>query len=238
MEENLNLPQYRRLYEVLRKHIMEGVYKEGDLLPSENELCRIYGLTRPTVRHALDTLVNEGFIAKHKGKGSIVHQIPNGIGILSISGTTSAIGKGNLQTQIIHKPEITAWPEPFMYSLTAEEKEFGCIYMKRLRFVNQQPVFYDTNYIPNINLPRFCKRSFEGKSLFDMLRKHYEIEVKNGEQKLRAIPANEELAHHFKTAIGKPVLHLERKMQTNRKGFYIYSSIYCNTENYFLYGAF
>ena len=47
-----NLPQYRKLYEVLRKRILTGVYLEGDLLPSENELCAAYEMTRPTVRHA------------------------------------------------------------------------------------------------------------------------------------------------------------------------------------------
>ena len=49
------IPQYRRLYEILRKHILDAVYREGDLLPSENELCQLYGMTRPTVRQALGT---------------------------------------------------------------------------------------------------------------------------------------------------------------------------------------
>ena len=56
------IPQYRKLYELLRKHIVEGIYEEGSLLPSENELCTTYQMTRPTVRHALDTLVKEGLI--------------------------------------------------------------------------------------------------------------------------------------------------------------------------------
>ena len=54
--------QHKQLYEVLRKDIEEGVYSEGDLLPSENELCRTYGLTRPTVRQALISLSYDGYI--------------------------------------------------------------------------------------------------------------------------------------------------------------------------------
>ncbi len=68
-----SIPQYRQLYEILRKQIMDGVYRPGDLLPSENDLCQQHGITRPTVRHALDTMLNEGMIRKHKGKGSIVN---------------------------------------------------------------------------------------------------------------------------------------------------------------------
>ncbi|MCK4699779.1 MAG: GntR family transcriptional regulator, partial [Bacteroidales bacterium] len=35
-----NLPRYRQVYEILRKHIINGVYREGDMLPSENDLCQ------------------------------------------------------------------------------------------------------------------------------------------------------------------------------------------------------
>ncbi|MBN1158128.1 MAG: GntR family transcriptional regulator, partial [Bacteroidales bacterium] len=114
---NDSLPQYRRLYEKLRKQIIDGIYRSGDLLPSENDLCTQYHITRPTVRHALDALLNEGMISKHQGKGSIVIGPVNGIGILSISGTTSALGMHNLRTRILSKPEIIRWPEPFMFPL-------------------------------------------------------------------------------------------------------------------------
>ncbi|HDR67870.1 MAG TPA: GntR family transcriptional regulator, partial [Bacteroidaceae bacterium] len=101
-----DIPQYRKLYEQLRKLIEDGVYNKGDLLPSENELCAVHNLTRPTVRNAMDMLVNEGFITRHQGKGSIVQGKPKGIGILSLTGTTSAIGQENLTTRIIVKPYI------------------------------------------------------------------------------------------------------------------------------------
>ena len=71
-----NIPQYRQLYEILRKHIMNGVYEEGSLLPSENEFCAAHNMTRPTVRHALDSLVKDGLILKKQGKGSIVRKPP------------------------------------------------------------------------------------------------------------------------------------------------------------------
>jgi GntR family transcriptional regulator/GntR family frlABCD operon transcriptional regulator len=49
-------------------------------------------MTRPTVRQALATLAGEGYIRKRQGKGSIVHRLSREIGILSVSGTTSALG--------------------------------------------------------------------------------------------------------------------------------------------------
>ena len=233
-----NVPQYRKLYEILRKHILEGVYREGDLLPSENELCRLYGMTRPTVRQSLGALANDGYIKKHQGKGSIVHSLPKEIGILSISGTTSAVGDRNLRTRIIVKPVLKPWSESFMFNLSDLEKESGCIYMERLRLLEGIPIFYDISFIANINLPRITSRQFEDKSLFQILRDKYQVEIKGGEQRIKAIPSSPKISRFLKIRKGEPVLHMERKLETNITGLFLYSSIYCNTEKYSIYGTF
>ena len=231
-------PQYRRLYEQLRKLIEDGTFRQGDLLPSENELCATHQLTRPTVRKALDMLVNEGFIVRKQGKGSIVKGKPKGIGILSLTGTTSAIGGDHLTTRIIVKPRIRSWISAFGFELTENEKRIGCIYMERLRLINDTPVFYDINMIPNLNLPRFTSRTFENRSLFEILRKQYQIQVTGGEQKILAIRADRRIQEHFGVSRNHPILRLDRKMETNRLGFSFYSQVYCNTEHYSLTGRF
>lgn len=232
------IPQYRKLYEILRKHISDGVYKEGDLLPSENELCMLFGMTRPTVRQSLSTLAADGYIRKRQGKGSIVHYRPGEIGILSVSGTTSALGDRNLKTKIITKPVLLPWPSDFMFPLTGLEQESGCVYMERLRFLDNVPIFYDISFIANINLPRITSRQFENRSLFQMLRDHYQVEIKGGEQRIKAIPAAQKICKLLSIKKDYPVLHLERKMETNKPGLFLYSSIFCNTEKYSIFGRF
>jgi GntR family transcriptional regulator/GntR family frlABCD operon transcriptional regulator len=232
------IPQYRKLYEILRKHIVDGVYSEGDLLPSENELCQLYGMTRPTVRQSLSSLSNDGYIRKHQGKGSIVHNLPREIGILSVSGTTSAVGDRNLKTSIIVKPVLISWPDDFMFPLTELEKESGCIYMERVRLLNDFPVFYDISYIANINLPRITARQFENKSLFRILRDFYRIEIKGGEQRIKAIKANVKMSRLLQLKKEQPLLHLERRLETNNPDLFLYSSIFCNTEKYSIFGRF
>ena len=234
----IRIPQHRRLYEILRKHITDGLYPEGSLLPSENEMCAIHEVTRPTVRQALAQLAFDGYIVKHQGKGSIVKKLPKGIGILSLQGTTSSIGKENLETHLVSKPRINTWPERFMFNLTETEIESGCIILERQRIVNQKPLLYEISYLPNINLPRFNQRSFENKSLFDVLRKDYHISVLGGEQQIRAVRADLTIGRYLEINEGDPVLHLRRIMETNRIGFRYFSSIYCNTENTFLNGNF
>ncbi|MCU0362214.1 MAG: GntR family transcriptional regulator [Bacteroidales bacterium] len=238
MAHDRSIPQHRRLYDILRRHISEGVYSDGDLLPSENELCRLHGLTRPTVRQALSNLANDGFIRKHQGKGSIVSLMPKEIGILSVAGTTSAVGGKNLRTDILEKPRIIPWPADFMFPLTELEKESGCVYMERLRLLGNIPVFYDITYIANINLPRICARKFDNRSLFAVLRDHYGMEIKGGEQRIKAIEASGKTARYLRLKAGEPLLHLERKMLTNYTDHFLYSSIFCNTEKYSIFGRF
>lgn len=233
-----SMPQYKRLYEVLRKHILSGLYEEGSLLPSENELCALHGLTRPTVRQALENLVRDGLIEKRQGKGSLVRKPPLNIGILSIEGTTSAVGNKYLQTVVLQKPVVKPWSDDFPFELTSHEIESGAVYLERLRKVDQKPVFYDINFLPNINLPRFTSRSLENRSLFETLRTHYQIQVLGGEQRLKALMAPSHIASIIEVGNGDPVLYMERKLHTNRPGFHIYSIIWFNSKNHSISGRF
>ena len=232
------LPQHRRLYELLRAHIINGLYKEGDLLPSENELCAVHRVTRPTVRQALSQLVSDGYIKKHQGKGSIVRALPKGIGILSIHGTTSGVGPHNLLTRTISKPSISEWPEHFFFELDKQELEVGCIKLERQRIVDGNPVLYEISYLPNIYIPRFTQKSFENRSLFEVLRTSYQIKVLGGSQRIRAMNATREISEYLNVEEGSAILCLQRILETNKVDFRYFSEIYCNTTDFFLEGTF
>ncbi len=232
----VELPQYKQVYEALRRQILDGAYSVGTLLPSETDLCLQYKLTRPTVRKALGLLVADGFIVRQQGKGSVVKGAPKSIGILSIGGTTSAVGKADFRTRIIHKPEQRRWSEAFDFAIGEEEKSAGCIYFERLRVLNGEPIFLDITMLPNIGLPRFTAYSLENASLFDFLRTKYQIVVTGGMQQLFAIRAD--LRQHLKVSAGHPILQLNRKIDTSREGFHIYSQVFCNTQTYGLTGTF
>ena len=232
------LPRYKYIYEALRRRIADGVYAAGDLLPSENELCAAYEVTRPTVRKALELLATDGFIIRHQGKGSIVKGFPKGIGILSLSGTTSAVGETEMQTTIIVRPEVREWDEALTFPISPAEKEAGCIYFERLRILGGVPVILDITMLPNIGLPDFVSRDLGNASLFDLLRTQYGIVVTGGIQQLYAIGADKRLRSHLRIRQGYPILQLNRKIETTREGFYIYSQVFCVTNNYSLTGTF
>lgn len=230
----MTAPLYKQLLDDLKTQLDAGRYKTGDLLPSENELCKLYSTTRPTVRQALSELTTMGYITRQHGKGSIVSEPRKGLGILSIKGVTAGVGEKTLSTKIMQKPMKMSWPVAFYHDLSDFEKEAGCIYFSRVRIVNKLPILFEETYITDYELPRFTGRNLENKSLFKTLSNFYGVEVKEGEQKIWAISANKNLSDLLKIELNSPVLHMKRKLKTNIKDLIIYSHLYCNTENYFL----
>lgn len=66
------IPSYVPIYNMLYSDIINGVYENGTLLPSETKLTEKYGVSRNTVRQALTILNEDGIIKKHQGKGTLV----------------------------------------------------------------------------------------------------------------------------------------------------------------------
>ena len=66
------IPYYMQLASYFKIQIQAEVLKPGDPMIAENELCAILGVSRTTVRQALNCLVDEGLIVRHRGKGSFV----------------------------------------------------------------------------------------------------------------------------------------------------------------------
>lgn len=66
------LPIYAKIAEMLRSEIKSGSLKPGAQLPTEEELCRLYNVSRGTIQKALNLLVSEGIISRRRGIGSFV----------------------------------------------------------------------------------------------------------------------------------------------------------------------
>lgn len=68
--------RYKVFYNELINQIKNGIYKNGDKLPSERKLCEIYDISRTTVREALRKLEEDGYVIRKQGDGSYVQMKP------------------------------------------------------------------------------------------------------------------------------------------------------------------
>jgi GntR family transcriptional regulator of arabinose operon len=65
-------PLYLQIYDGLRQRIVDGEWQHGETLPSEPELCQVFGVARGTVRQALAALETNGYISRQRGRGTYV----------------------------------------------------------------------------------------------------------------------------------------------------------------------
>ncbi len=63
---------YVQIYSILIEKIESGEWPPGTQIPTEDELCRIYDVSKVTVREAIQELVREGYLKRQQGKGTFV----------------------------------------------------------------------------------------------------------------------------------------------------------------------
>lgn|GEM_PF-384120 len=237
-EASPRLPHYQFLYETLRQQLHNGIYEIGSLLPSEKDLQLTYKLTQPTIRQALSMLAEEGYIKKYQGKGSVVLPLPVGSGMLSIEPHQhhKVQHTPEIQTEILTRSILPNLPSDFLFQPTSPPGAF--YYLERLRRVNNEVIFYERVALPTSELPNFQRLPLENRSLFDVLRKRYHVIVKGGDEKVWAMTVPNDIAHIMRIPTGKPILRLEKRIETNRPHLTFYSSLFACTDNYLLKGRF
>ena len=72
MDQSPQSPRYIQVYAAIRDWIYQGSYKPGQRLPTEGELCDLFGVSRITTRKAVDMLVDEELVVRQPGRGTFV----------------------------------------------------------------------------------------------------------------------------------------------------------------------
>ncbi len=229
----MKTPLYRQIQADLKEKITSSLFEEGGLLPSENELCESYQTTRMTIRQALNELVKEGYITRHHGKGTTVSASRKSLGLLSFKGWTEVVVASDRhgKTFLLDSPKIVSC-DASIFGTLMDKKSEEFIFIKRLRMVEESPMIYEETFIPNLHLPNFLDEPLLEGSIFRTLLIKYHIDVQSMTQEVRAIACDKKVAKLLKIKPKTPIIHLLRKYHTSVEGFFLYGSIYCNTEKY------
>ncbi|WP_269938896.1 GntR family transcriptional regulator [Arthrobacter sp. HY1533] len=161
-------PLYTQLYRDLRQRILDGEIPEGDAIPSETVLRDRHGITRSTVRHAVSLLVSEGLVQQFRGKGTIVTYTPINHSIWNFGGFTDFSKARNEKpvTTVLSQSVVDAATGPQLRLVRAR----GVATENGTKFLN-----IDTSLLRLDRYPGLEKFDFEGQSLYQILREHYEV---------------------------------------------------------------
>jgi GntR family transcriptional regulator len=205
-----SIPYYDQLAEILRREISEKqVEGEAFQLPSENELAEQHGLSRATVRHALDKLEREGWIYRQKGVGSfaVVRRVEHEL--TRLDSTTEAMRHRGWQlvTRVLSIRQIAATHHiERALELQPGERVYE---LRRLRIVDDLPLSLQTAYLPAALCPRLEENDLT-TSLYRLLESRYGIRLWTGQETLRARKATPSEAQILTIGDEIPVMYTER----------------------------
>lgn len=193
----------------VRDNLLVGL-RPGDLIPTENELCEKYGVSRSVVRQAISSLVNEGRLSRHQGRGTFVaagkleHNLA---GSFSFSRRISQ-AKLSLDTRLLiaverHPSELVRGH----LGLTDRDVVYR---IRRLRMCGDEPIAYQADELPVGLCPGLISEDANLVSIGNTLAKKYGLVPASVSISAECIMADDERAEHLQIPRGTPLIVIER----------------------------
>ncbi|MFZ5819967.1 MAG: GntR family transcriptional regulator [Chloroflexota bacterium] len=170
-------PLYHQIVENLRELIQTGQIVAGEMIPSEWDLSETYGVSRLTVRRAMDDLVRDGLLIRKHGVGTFVgHTSVAQIypSELSFTRNMEQIGR-NPASKIISLGALPAAPEiALRLGIETGDPVFELV---RVRLADDQPLILETTYISAARFPGLAGADLAGGSLYSFLSAYYQVDI-------------------------------------------------------------
>ncbi len=235
IDRDTPVPYYHQIKEWFRMNVINGTLGPEQRLPSEDQLCQSFQVSRTVIRQALKDLVNEGLLYRRKGVGSFVAgpKIREGL-VQTLTGSfEDMLRQGiTLRSQVLEQRVIPAT------GMLAERLNLASgqpvVKIDRLRFVKNDPIVFVTTYLPFAYCPDLLKEDLTSQSLYAVLENKFGLCIVRGHRTLEAITANEQdaalLQVHPGAAIvlirnisylqdGRPIEYYEAKHRGDRSQF-------------------
>ncbi|MDJ1016688.1 MAG: GntR family transcriptional regulator [Paracoccaceae bacterium] len=218
----------RRVYLLLCDDITNERFSEGALLPGENRLAERFGVSRVTIRRALDALAADGWIEKRTGAGSIV---------LPAGGLDRRIAANfaTLIPQLVEFDKRTTarllsfsyGPAPASVASALSLDEGDQIQTAvRVRYSDDQPFSHLTTHVPEDIARNYDEADLATQPLFRLLERSG-VRVEGAHQSVAATLAAPDVAEALGVAVGSALLSLQRVVRdSNGRGVEHLSALY------------
>ena len=209
MNEKNIIPLYQQIRVQILNEIRSGNRNIGDAIDTETILMKKYNASRTTVRNAIRDLVKDGIIERTAGKGSFVKKhLPKAEvkltgtfeDILNIAKSTSA---KVLKFEFVESPSN-------VIALLKLKKNDRVLRIDRVRYVDDTPFLYSTNYLPENIGKLLTIKDVEDFVLTELFVKKCNQELKKQTQEFGATVADDRMAKLLKIPIGFPLLQIKR----------------------------
>ena len=199
---------YVQIYAIILEKIEGGEWPLGTQIPPEDELCRIYEVSKVTVREAINELVREGYLKRQQGKGTFVlYSVPHpGLMMRTRLTEDDGFGEGvNVRKEVVEKGVKEVSEEVKTLLLTEE----SIYYMRRRRIVDD--VSYDEEFfIPLFLLPDVGEEDMSEKALYELIEEKGTKKIFKVQQTIEAASVTAGAAPAVAMQEGAPALLISR----------------------------
>ena len=208
MRRSGDVPLYVQVREKLRSEYSQ--LEPNTAIPTELELMRRFGVSRITLRKAVDDLVVDGLLERHQGKGTftsvpkLTHELN---AITSWTEQLRALGY-NPRTTNRTCTEI-APPRRVAHALNLSGSE-KVVMLRRTRLVGDEPLSLMTNYIPSRLVPNIAKQAESAESLYELLERRYHLVPDRATDTVETRAATAEEADTLNVEPWSPILVMTR----------------------------
>lgn len=201
------LPKYQSLQNTLEQMIRDELTID-EAIPSESELQERYGMSRMTVRRAVEQLVSDGRLYRVIGVGTFVARSAAAVD-LHLSSFTDDMGELGIEVtqRVVTLDHVPLAPDQARRTgLVAGET---MVRLNRIRFGAGHPICIEFSLLPATRFPGLVE-AWKGGSLFELLEKKYDLRPSWSKQRISAQSASREVAHHLGVKPGTALLKVEQ----------------------------
>jgi GntR family transcriptional regulator len=201
---------YAQVEQVLASEITDGRLKPGHRLPTEDDLLARFGVSRITVRRAIQNLVSRGMIEIRRGRGTFVAARKITQELTELSGFVEdmqAIGR-KATARLIDKKIVTA--DETVARQLALTKGSRVVRIQRVRLGDGVPISFDETYLPLDLGKKVITNNLAVQPIFSLLERKYDVPLLEAEYKLEAIVADVPVAAALRVEQGSPIFLIER----------------------------
>lgn len=201
---------YKRLMDHLLEEIDAGRLQPGQQIPSERELSDRFHMSRMTVRHALNELVNEGILYRHQGRGTFVGRPKIRQKLRGLSSfTEDMLSRGLRPGARVLSVEVIPAPYRVRHAMGLEESAH-VVRLERLRLADGEPMALEVTHLPYPRFGEMVTKDLENVSLYGLLEDRFGISFGTALQSIEPALADAALARILWVREGSLLLLLER----------------------------
>lgn len=209
IDKSSRTPLYLQLMEVLIKKIEKSM-NDNDQLLSEREICETYGLSRTTVRQALDELEKEKYIYKVHGKGTFVSPKRYNQDLISFYSFTEEMKKaGRKPKSEVIGFEIRESGEK-LASIFNQSNDDLAYKITRIRKADDIPMMYEVTYLPFERFNGLSKEKLENNPMYEIFSSDYNVRITSAEEVFEPIITSKLESIYLEVEEGSPSLKIER----------------------------